>query len=72
MYPSFCSDCGKFLWGPIPAYNLDNYYSDFYEAGIGFEVICEHCGACYSIIPENQEKAIELHKKFNPYNKKTG
>lgn len=56
----------------ISAYNLDNYYSDFYEVGIGFEVKCPVCGKEYSVVPEDQEEAVRLHRKYNPYNEKTG
>lgn len=68
MYPNFCSNCSLILPKEISAYNLDNYCGDFYNAGIGFEIECPSCKEKYDIIPENQEEAIELHKKYHPYN----
>ena len=70
MYPSYCSHCGVRLPSEISASNLDNYYRDFYEAGIYFNIECPHCEAEYTITPEDQETAIRVHMELFPYNEK--
>jgi len=71
MYPNYCANCGKVLPKEISAYNLDNYYSDFYECGIGFDIECPSCLAAFTLVPNGEDDmqvAIGIHKKFFPYN----
>ena len=55
---------GNKLPSEISASNLDNYYRDFYEAGIYFNIECPHCEAEYTITPEDQEFDVRESTPF--------